>query len=98
MEFLRDWGLENVTLERFRAIFAPTPFFSAGGWDDQNAWDAIESGQYDGLLFARLFASNPDLVNRLRKAHPLAHFEQQRFFVPFDDNAAGYVDYPSFEK
>ncbi|KAL4917393.1 hypothetical protein BDW62DRAFT_218203 [Aspergillus aurantiobrunneus] len=98
MEFLRAWGLEDVTLDNFRAIFAPTPFFSAGGWDDQNCWDAIESGKYDGLLFARLFASNPDLVHRLRNGHPLTQFEQSRFFGPFDDNVAGYIDYPPFQE
>lgn len=98
MAFLRDWGLEDVTLDGFRAIFAQTPFFSAGGWDDQNSWSAIESGRYDGLLFARLFASNPDLVYRLKNGLALAQFEQQRFFGPFDDNIAGYIDYPSFKE
>lgn len=96
MEFLRAWGLEDATLEGFRAIFAQTPFLSAGGWDDRNSWNAIESGRYDGLLFARLFASNPDLVHRLRNGLPLAQFKQQRFFGPFDDNVAGYIDYPPF--
>lgn len=93
--YLRSWGIDGVTLEAFRAIFGQTPFFSAGGWDDKTSWGVLESGQYDALLYARLFASNPDLVHRLKQGLPLAKFEQQRFFGPFEDNVQGYIDYPT---
>lgn len=48
----------------FREIFASTPFFSAGGWNDTNVWGVIESGAYDALAIGRYFLSNPDLVTR----------------------------------
>ncbi|KAJ5679329.1 Flavin oxidoreductase hxnT [Penicillium macrosclerotiorum] len=93
--FLQSWGLSNVTLDRFREIFGSTPFFSAGGFDGQNAWGLVESGKYDGLLFGRYFISNPDLVDRLKKGLPLAPYDRTRFYGPFEDNAFHYTDYPA---
>ncbi|KAJ5892608.1 Flavin oxidoreductase hxnT [Penicillium tannophilum] len=92
--FLQNWGLKDVTLDRFREIFGTTPFFSAGGFDDTNSWGIVESGKYDGLLYGRYFISNPDLVDRLRKGLPLAPYDRTRFYGPFEDNEFHYTDYP----
>lgn len=91
--FLASWGLTNVNLDGFRQIFGSTPFFTAGGYNDQNAWGVLESGRYDAILFGRPFTSNPDLVNRLRKGIPLTPYERSRFYGPFEDNKLCYVDY-----
>ena len=96
--FLQDWGLKDVTLDRFRQIFGSTPFFSAGGYDDQNSWGVVESGKYDALLYGRYFISNPDLVHRLKNGLPLAPYDRTRFYGPFEDNAFHYTDYPTAEK
>lgn len=96
-KFLDSWGLSDVDLSLFRAIFADTPFFSAGGWDDSNIMGLLESGRYDALLFGRYFISNPDLVDRLKNGRPLSMYDRSRFYGPFEDNAVGYVDYPSYQ-
>lgn len=97
-KFLDSWGLSEVDLSLFRAIFTDTPFFSAGGWDGSNTSGLLDSGRYDALLFGRYFISNPDLVDRLKNGRPLAAYERNRFYGPFDDNAIGYVDYPAYEE
>lgn len=89
--FLDSWGLHAVDLSTFRSIFGATPFFTAGGFDDENAWDAAKL--YDGLLFGRYFISNPDLPRRLREGLPLAPYDRSRFYGPFEDSAIGYTDY-----
>ena len=90
--------MKDITLEPFRQIFGSTPFFSAGGWDNQNSSRVIESGKYDALLFGRYFISNPDLVFRLKKGLPLAPYDRTRFYGPFKDNAFHYTDYPVADK
>ncbi len=96
--FLRSWGLADVDLSPFRRIFGDTPFFSAGGFDDTNAWGVLERGDYDALLFGRYFTSNPDLVERLRNGWPLAPYDRSRFYGPFEDNSVGYIDFPPYQK
>ncbi|GAO18768.1 uncharacterized protein UV8b_04921 [Ustilaginoidea virens] len=95
--FLDSWGLPHVDLSLFREIWGTTPFMSAGGFDDANSWDVMESGRYDALLYGRLFISNPDLVERLRNGWPLAPYDRARFYGPFDEPAVGYTDYPSYQ-
>lgn len=63
-QFLESWGLADVTLGPFREIMGDTPLFSAGGWNDTNAWGVLESGKYDALVFGRYFLANPDFVER----------------------------------
>ncbi|KAF4980173.1 hypothetical protein FZEAL_3751 [Fusarium zealandicum] len=96
-KFLDSWGLPTVDLSLFRSIFGDTPFFSAGGFDDENCWGVVESGKYDALLYGRYFISNPDLVERLRNGWPLAPYDRSRFYGPFADSAVGYTDYPPYQ-
>jgi len=56
--------MAKIDLKLFREIFGDTPFFSAGGWNDKNAWGVLEDGTYDALAIGRLFLSTPDLVER----------------------------------
>lgn len=115
--FLDSWGLPEVDLSVFRDIFSgragegagagagdalpPTPFFSAGGWDDGNSWEVVaeEGGQADALLYGRYFISNPDLVERLRRDLPLSPYDRARFYGPFpEDPHVGYTDYPTWDE
>jgi 2,4-dienoyl-CoA reductase-like NADH-dependent reductase (Old Yellow Enzyme family) len=95
-KFLKSWGLGAVDLTGFRNIFGNTPFFSAGGFDDKNAWDLVEV--YDGLLYGRYFISNPDLPKRLREGLPLAPYDRTRFYGPFENGSIGYTDYPEWSE
>ena len=95
-KFLASWSLPHVDLSAFRAIFGDTPFLSAGGFDDTNAFEAVDDGRYDALLFGRYFVSNPDLPERLRKGLPLAKYDRSRFYGPFEDPTVGYTDYPYY--
>lgn len=63
--FYQSWSLPNVSNEPFRKILADKgiPVLSCGGWDDKNAAEALEKG-WDGVVFAKWFASNPDLPER----------------------------------
>ena len=97
-KFLDSWGLPDVDLSMFREIFEGTPFFSAGGFDDQNAWDVLESGKYDALVFGRYFISNPDLVERLKNGWPLAQYDRSRFYGPFPDPEVGYTSYQTYSQ
>jgi len=56
--------MTNVDLKTFRDIFGDTPFISAGGWNDTNAWGVIEDDTYSALAIGRYFLANPDLVER----------------------------------
>ena len=94
--FLDSWGLGAIDLTSFRKIFGDTPFFSAGGFDDKNSWEAVEA--YDGLLYGRYFISNPDLPARLQEGLPLAPYDRNRFYGPFEDGAIGYTDYPAWSQ
>lgn len=101
-KFLQSWGLLNVDLSIFREIFnsgpKPTPFFSAGGWNDANSWGVVESGRYDALLYGRFFTSNPDMKQRLEKGYPLRMYDRARFYGPFPDRETAYTDYPTWEE
>lgn len=101
--FLDAWGLPEVDLSTFRALWAGTPFFSAGGFHDANCWGVLEgegaAAAYDALLFGRYFISNPDLVRRLREGLPLAAYDRARFYGPFpEDPHVRYTDYPTWEE
>jgi 2,4-dienoyl-CoA reductase-like NADH-dependent reductase (Old Yellow Enzyme family) len=96
--FLDSWGLGAVDLSSFRKIFGDTPFFAAGGFDDSNSWDVVESKKYDGLLYGRYFISNPDLPRRLKEGLPLNSYDRGTFYGPFEDNARGYIDYSAWEE
>ncbi|HMR32385.1 MAG TPA: alkene reductase [Geminicoccaceae bacterium] len=80
-------------LDGIRAIRAGFDGFyvANGGYDRQRALDAVASGHADAVAFAKLFISNPDLVERLRRDAPLAEPDQATFY---QGGAKGYADYP----
>ncbi len=64
----------------------------AGGFNQESAEAAIESGLADLIAFGRPFISNPDLVERMQNGWPLnQELKMDLFYTP---GAAGYTDYP----
>jgi N-ethylmaleimide reductase len=61
-----------------------------------SAEKAIQDGIYDTVGFGRLFISNPDLVERIRRNLPLNLYDVNTFYVR--DQVVGYVDYPEYSK
>ncbi|KAH7135367.1 hypothetical protein B0J11DRAFT_158012 [Dendryphion nanum] len=99
-DIIRSWGLDpsTINLSFLRKIMGPTPFFSAGGWNDTNCWGTLESGDYDALVMGRYFLSTPDLVERLKLGRPLNKYDRSTFYGPFEDRAKGYTDYSAWEE
>jgi len=64
----------------------------SGGYDRDRAEADLASGAADLIAFGRPFIANPDLVERLQAAAPLAEADQSTFYSP---GPAGYTDYPT---
>ncbi len=62
------------------------------GYDKELAEQAVAGGTADLVAFGRLFISNPDLVERLRKDIDLAAPDKNTFY---GGGAKGYIDYPT---
>jgi 2,4-dienoyl-CoA reductase-like NADH-dependent reductase (Old Yellow Enzyme family) len=63
--FQKGWGdVRKVDISGFKEILGDIPVISAGLWNAESVWGAVESGRVDGCVFARWFVSNPDLVER----------------------------------
>ncbi len=62
------------------------------GYDAELAEKAVADGTADLVAFGRLFISNPDLVERLKKGAELATPDNATFY---GGGAKGYIDYPS---
>jgi len=64
----------------------------SGGYDSERAEADLASGAADLVAFGRPFIANPDLVERLQAAAPLAEADQSTFYSP---GPVGYTDYPT---
>ncbi|TPE48269.1 alkene reductase [Amaricoccus solimangrovi] len=78
-------------IARLRSLFKGV-YIANNGYDRRMAIDAVESGAADAVAFGRLFISNPDLVERLRRDAPLNEPDRDTFY---GGGAGGYTDYPS---
>ncbi|MCC8396036.1 alkene reductase [Paraburkholderia sp. MMS20-SJTR3] len=63
----------------------------AGRYTGERARAAIDAGWADLIAFGRPFVANPDLVQRLRTAAPLAEHRRETLF---GGGAQGLTDYP----
>jgi N-ethylmaleimide reductase len=79
------------TSQLFRSAFKGV-FISAGGYNAENAKQAIESGDVDAVAFGRLFISNPDLSERIKTGAPLTKYNRETFY---GGSEKGYTDYAS---
>lgn len=98
--FHNSWNSPDVSNAAFRDIVqaAGVPCLSCGGWDAENAGDAVETKKWDMAAFAKWFVSNPDLPERLRLGVQLQPYDRSRFYGSWDGvRENGYVDYPTWE-
>lgn len=68
----------------------------AGGFNQESAEAAIESGLADLISVGRPFINNPDLVERMQNSWPLSQDLKMDLF--YTAEAAGYTDYPVHTK
>jgi N-ethylmaleimide reductase len=69
-------------------------FMLAGEFDRASALSTLEQGHADFIAFGRLFISNPDLVERLRRQAALNPPDESSYYV---GDERGYLDYPTLE-
>jgi N-ethylmaleimide reductase len=67
-------------------------YIANNGYDLDLATSRLTEGKADLFAFGRPFIANPDLVERLKAAAPLAAFDPTTLF---GGGAAGYIDYPT---
>jgi N-ethylmaleimide reductase len=67
-------------------------YIANNGYDREMAIEAVESGAADLVAFGRPFIANPDLVERLRVAAPLAEIDRATLY---GGGERGYTDYPA---
>ncbi len=77
------------TSKLFKKYFSGA-LISAGGYNAQNAKDAVESGEVDGVAFGRWFVSNPDLPAKIKDNKPLTKYDRSTFYGGAEK---GYTDY-----
>lgn len=63
----------------------------AGGFNQDNAEEAIEKNAADAIAFGRIFIANPDLVKRFELKAPLNKYNRETFY---GGSEKGYTDYP----
>jgi N-ethylmaleimide reductase len=67
-------------------------YIGNNGYTREMAIDAIASGKADAIAFGRMFISNPDLVERLKRNATLSEANPSTFYTP---GPVGYTDYPA---
>jgi NADPH2 dehydrogenase len=76
-----------------------SPVLLAGGYNRQNAEDAVRVAEARGtsvaVMFGRFFTSNPDLPHRIRKGLRLTPYNRDDFYRVM--SPIGYVDQPFYE-
>lgn len=64
---------------------------TAGNFRGDSAEAMVASGNADAIAFGRLFTSNPDLPNRIRRGAELTPYNRATFYTRGPE---GYVDFP----
>ena len=80
--------------EIFRPLW-PTVLIDAGGFDRNNAIEAVKTGRADAVAFGRYFISNPDLPHRIKINAPFTPYNRPTFY---GGGAEGYTDYPTLDQ
>ncbi len=81
----------DFDFERLRQIFNGA-YIANGGYDRVSAIAAVDADQADFIAFGKLFISNPDLPERLRRDGPYNAPRPDSFYA---GGAEGYDDYPA---
>ncbi|MGY3621230.1 alkene reductase [Bradyrhizobium sp. USDA 10063] len=69
-------------------------YMANNGYDFALANKMLDTGAADLIAFGKLFISNPDLVERLKKGAALNEWDKATFY---GGGAKGYTDYPTLE-
>lgn len=85
---------DRAMLKRLRARFEGV-YFGNGGYDANNAADAISTGNADAIAFGRAFIANPDLPERFRRGAAMNEPNQETFY---GGDETGYTDYPFLDR
>ncbi|MEZ5658049.1 MAG: hypothetical protein R3E83_05835 [Burkholderiaceae bacterium] len=89
--------VDNQGVPSAAVLFRPLwrrALIAAGNFKRDGANEMIASGDTDAVAFGRLFISNPDLPERLRRDAPLNPYNRATFYGGGEE---GYLDYPSLD-
>ncbi|AEW97850.1 MULTISPECIES: alkene reductase [Streptomycetaceae] len=86
-----DPAVAALVRERWPATLIVNPWTGDAPTDPLTATRRVATGAADAVSFARMFAANPDLPERLRLGVPLNDPDPDTFH---GGDAAGYTDYP----
>ncbi|GAA6003058.1 hypothetical protein JCM10207_001966 [Rhodosporidiobolus poonsookiae] len=84
----------SETLDFLHDIWAPRPFFVAGGFDAEHGPELADKYENLVVVYGRYFISNPDLVRRLKEGIPLTPYDRSTFYLYGPHETHGYTDYP----
>ncbi len=87
-------GAKTVPFELLRDTYKGV-LVACGEYDRYRAMKAVRDGLCDAVAFGRLYISNPDLVERLRRGAPLNEPDPATFYGGGEE---GYTDYPALEE
>jgi N-ethylmaleimide reductase len=82
--------IEEINLKSFEEILKTTPKLATGGYDWENCFEEVETGEMDAITFGRWFISNPDLVEKIRRGLKLTARKTEGVY---SDGPEGYTDY-----
>jgi N-ethylmaleimide reductase len=82
-------GASSFDYQALHASFGGK-YIANNGYQRQTAMTAIETGYAEMIALGRMYISNPDLVERLRRDAPLTEPDHATFY---DGGAEGYTDY-----
>lgn len=82
-----------TVVQKIRAAFKGKLILS-GGYTEERAEAALQSGVADLIAFGRPLLANPDLVERFKSGAALNAPDQTTFYTPGEK---GYTDYPALQ-
>ncbi|CEQ42287.1 SPOSA6832_04081 [Sporobolomyces salmonicolor] len=82
------------TLDFINELWAPRPFFHAGGFKADTAAATADENENAVIVFGRYFISNPDLVARIKNNVPFTEYDRETFYKIGPTETKGYIDYP----
>jgi N-ethylmaleimide reductase len=85
---------EPEIAKRYRPIYKGKIIIN-GGFDQKKGNKFILEGLADAVSYAKLYISNPDLVERFANDGELEDWDDSTFYTP---GAKGYTDYPKMDE
>lgn len=82
---------EGIDMDTLSGLFKG-PYIGNNNYDLEMAIERRAQNKIDGVAFGRLFISNPDLVERLRRGAALTIAPRESYY---GGGAKGYIDWPN---